>query len=62
MYPEVPPRVEYALTPLGSTLRDLVRELIEWSGSHLAEVDRARASYDARAGGSQWADGDSGAA
>src|SRR6187549_476641 len=32
MYPEVPPRVEYALTPLGATLRDLVRELIDWSG------------------------------
>ena len=48
MYPEVPPRVEYVLTPLGATLRKLVRELIEWSGAHLAEVDRARARYDAR--------------
>ena len=33
MYPEVPPRVEYALTPLGATLRDIVRELIDWSGT-----------------------------
>jgi DNA-binding HxlR family transcriptional regulator len=53
MYPEVPPRVEYVLTPLGATLRKLVRELIEWSGAHLAEVDRARARYDARQ--QQWA-------
>ena len=54
MYPEVPPRVEYALTPLGGTLRDIVRELIDWSGRHLAEVDRARARYDARAKQPQW--------
>jgi len=49
MYPEVPPRVEYALTPLGATLRDIVRSLIVWSGAHLAEVDAARAAYDGRA-------------
>jgi DNA-binding HxlR family transcriptional regulator len=48
VYPEVPPRVEYALTTLGATLRALVRGLVEWSGSHLTEVDAARAAYDAR--------------
>lgn len=50
VYPEVPPRVEYALTPLGATLRQLVRGLVAWSGAHLAEVDAARAKYDARHG------------
>ena len=55
MYPEVPPRVEYALTPLGGTLRDIVGELIDWSGRHLAEVDRARARYDERAKRPNWA-------
>src|SRR5688572_8181180 len=50
VYPEVPPRVEYALTPLGSTLRELVRGLIKWSGAHLPEVDSARAAYDSRHG------------
>jgi DNA-binding HxlR family transcriptional regulator len=50
VYPEVPPRVEYTLTRLGKTLRQLVRGLIEWSGAHLAEVDAARAAYDARNG------------
>jgi len=48
VYPEVPPRVEYNLTPLGATLRQLVRGLVEWSEAHLAEVDAARAAYDAR--------------
>ena len=48
VYPEVPPRVEYALTALGKTLRQLVRGLVDWSGAHLEEVDAARATYDAR--------------
>ena len=48
IYPEVPPRVEYTLTKLGRTLRELVRGLVKWSGAHLAEVDAARAKYDAK--------------
>jgi len=58
MYPEVPPRVEYALTPLGATLREIVRALIDWSGAHLAEVDAARARYDARAAQGHWSTAD----
>jgi DNA-binding HxlR family transcriptional regulator len=58
MHPEVPPRVEYELTPLGKTLRDIVGELMAWSGAHLAEVDAARARYDARAARPQFASGD----
>src|SRR6478736_4646730 len=50
VYPEVPPRVEYTLTPLGATLRQLVRSLVAWSADHLAEVDLARAAYDAKNG------------
>src|ERR671924_255138 len=46
VHPEVPPRVEYDLTPLGRTLRELVRGLVKWSGAHLEEVDQARAAYD----------------
>ena len=58
VYAEVPPRVEYSLTPLGATLREIVRELIAWSGAHLTEVDTARARYDARAKQPQWATSD----
>jgi DNA-binding HxlR family transcriptional regulator len=50
IYPEVPPRVEYALTELGKTLRQLVRGLVKWSETHLREVDSARAAYDAKHG------------
>jgi DNA-binding HxlR family transcriptional regulator len=48
VYPEVPPRVEYALTNLGKTLRQLVRGLVKWSEEHLGEVSEARTKYDAR--------------
>lgn len=50
VYPEVPPRVEYSLTPLGGTLRNLVRNLVSWSEAHLREVDAARVRYDQRLG------------
>jgi DNA-binding HxlR family transcriptional regulator len=48
VHPEVPPRVEYSLTELGKTLRQLVRGLVKWSEAHLVEVDAARVAYDAR--------------
>ncbi len=51
MYPEVPPRVEYTLTPLGATLRGIVGQLVDWSQAHLAEIDAARARYDAQVPG-----------
>ena len=50
VHPEVPPRVEYSLTRLGATLRQLIRGLVDWAGAHLPEVDAARAAYDARHG------------
>lgn len=48
VHPEIPPRVEYELTALGTTLRKLVRGLIDWSEAHLDEVDAARSDYDGR--------------
>jgi DNA-binding HxlR family transcriptional regulator len=48
MYPVMPPRVDYALTPLGHTLLDAVGALMAWVDEHLPEVDAARDAYDAR--------------
>jgi DNA-binding HxlR family transcriptional regulator len=48
MYPVIPPRVEYALTPLGATLLDAAGTLVSWADAHLAEVDAARVAYDSR--------------
>ncbi|KOV09652.1 HxlR family transcriptional regulator [Streptomyces sp. XY431] len=46
----VPPRVDYALTPLGRTLHETVRSLVTWTEAHQREIATARASYDARVG------------
>jgi DNA-binding HxlR family transcriptional regulator len=51
MYPVMPPRVDYALTPLGHTLLDAVGALMAWVDEHLPEVDAARDAYDARSPG-----------
>lgn len=48
VYPVVPPKVEYELTQLGSSVFDIVDALREWSIEHLAEVKVARAAYDGR--------------
>ncbi|MFI1209771.1 MULTISPECIES: helix-turn-helix domain-containing protein [Streptomyces] len=48
MYAEVPPRVEYELTPLGRTLHAPLHALGLWAEQHMAEVLAARESYDAR--------------
>ncbi|WP_079031920.1 winged helix-turn-helix transcriptional regulator [Streptomyces specialis] len=44
----VPPRVDYALTPLGSTLHATIQSLVTWTGEHQREIAAARAAYDAR--------------
>jgi len=48
MYPVMPPRVDYALTPMGGTLLEAACILVRWAGAHLEEIDTARAAYDAR--------------
>ncbi len=46
VYPEVPPRVEYALTPLGETLIEPLAALREWSEAHIEAVVVAQMEYD----------------
>jgi DNA-binding HxlR family transcriptional regulator len=50
MYNEMPPRVEYELTPLGQTLREPLSALGRWAEKHIEEVLRARDDYDRGAG------------
>nr|WP_108221600.1 helix-turn-helix domain-containing protein [Streptomyces sp. 303MFCol5.2] len=42
-YAEVPPRVEYALTPLGRGLHEIVMQLIGWAADHHDEIRANRA-------------------
>jgi HxlR-like helix-turn-helix len=46
VYPEVPVRVEYALTEAGRTLREPLRALEEWSIAHLGDVSASQEAYD----------------
>ena len=43
--PSVPVRVDYQLTPLGHTLLPVVHAIKNWSETHIAEVQAARAAY-----------------
>lgn len=38
IYPEVPPRVEYTLTPLGASLIPVIQTLGNWGDEHLDEM------------------------
>jgi DNA-binding HxlR family transcriptional regulator len=48
IHPVIPPRVEYALTPMGRTLLDTIGQLVTWADSHVPEIEAARAAYDAK--------------
>jgi DNA-binding HxlR family transcriptional regulator len=49
VYPTVPPRVEYDLTPLGRTLLDPVMAIAAWAADNRGAIQDARQRYDARA-------------
>jgi DNA-binding HxlR family transcriptional regulator len=46
IYPEVPPRVEYALTCLGETLIEPLAALRTWAESNIEAVIDAQSAYD----------------
>jgi len=48
VHAEVPPRVEYALTPLGATLAPPMKALAGWTLAHGPRVEQARERFDAR--------------
>ena len=44
-YPTVPPRVDYSLTALGSSLLVPLMGLVDWATRHHDQLRRARAAY-----------------
>jgi DNA-binding HxlR family transcriptional regulator len=48
VFPEVPVRVEYSLTPLGRSFTGPLLALFEWADEHFPEVLAAREAYDSR--------------
>ncbi|HEY6039356.1 MAG TPA: helix-turn-helix domain-containing protein [Kofleriaceae bacterium] len=45
MFASVPPRVDYALTPMGHSLGQPLKALLEWSLEHRSEMAAARRAY-----------------
>ena len=48
VHAEVPPRVEYALSPLGATMAPPLKALGSWTLTHGKRVEEARGRFDAR--------------
>ena len=48
VHAEVPPRVEYALTPLGATMATPMKVLASWTLTNGKRVDEARDRFDLR--------------
>ncbi|MCL4255061.1 MAG: helix-turn-helix transcriptional regulator [Anaerolineae bacterium] len=46
IYPEVPPRVEYTLTPLGETLTQALAAIRRWAEANIDEVVASQQEYD----------------
>jgi DNA-binding HxlR family transcriptional regulator len=46
IYPEVPPRVEYSLTPLGRTLVEPIQAVVAWAETHITQVEAAQRKYE----------------
>jgi DNA-binding HxlR family transcriptional regulator len=47
VYPTVPPRVDYELTPLGRTLIEPLRGIALWAQGNMPKVIAAREAFDA---------------
>jgi DNA-binding HxlR family transcriptional regulator len=49
VHAEVPPRVEYELTPLGTGLSGLMTQIRHWAETHVPQIKAARTAHDERA-------------
>lgn len=45
VFPTIPPKVEYRLTQLGSSLLERLEPLVEWAAQNHAAIRRARQHY-----------------
>ena len=48
VFPTIPPRVDYELSPLGHSLRVPVKALGLWVMENMDEITRSRAAFDGR--------------
>ncbi len=50
VFPTVPPRVDYELTPLGRSMQKPVEALGAWAFANLTAIEKARLEFDRRLG------------
>src|ERR1700754_169691 len=50
IYPEIPPRVEYQLTPLGKSLLPLIKEMVKWADQNFETIKKNRKRHEAKPG------------
>ena len=50
VHAQVPPRVDYELTPLGASLTEPIATLTDWAETHLGAILASRGDYDAATG------------
>ncbi len=50
VHAQVPPRVDYELTPLGASLTGPIATLTDWAETHLSTILASRGDYDAASG------------
>ena len=48
VFPTVPPRVDYELTPLGHSLREPTEALGNWVFANISKIEKARSAFDAQ--------------
>lgn len=48
IWASVPPKVEYSLTTLGTSLSETIGPIRAWAYAHMDQIDAARSDFDAR--------------
>ena len=46
VYAEVPPKVEYSLTPLGWSITGPLMAMYEWASEHALDIESARLAHE----------------
>ena len=45
VYPQIPPKVEYELTPRGKSLIPHLRNLVTWASDNMADIQNSRQNF-----------------
>ncbi len=48
VFPTIPPKVEYQLSPLGKSLTEPIGALMGWAQTHQSKINAARKAFDER--------------